>query len=84
MLSAFGRRPINSPLLRLPSDDLCYAFNLVRVPTTDSAPEIDRLMEDNRAIYKRVRDAGGTLYPVSAFPSPVRTGAGISGRPLTT
>ena len=22
----------------------------------------------NRAIYERVRDAGGTLYPVSAFP----------------
>jgi len=47
---------------------LCYAFNLVRVPSTGDAGEIARLIEDNRALYGRIRDAGGTLYPVSALP----------------
>jgi FAD/FMN-containing dehydrogenase len=67
-LSAFPRRSITSPLVRLPADDLCYAFNLVRIPATDDAREIARLVEDNRAFYSRIRDAGGTLYPVSALP----------------
>jgi cytokinin dehydrogenase len=67
VLSAFRRR-ISSPLLHLPSDDLCYAFNLIRMPTTDSTADVARLIDDNRAIYARVRNAGGTLYPVSAFP----------------
>ncbi|HEY6423877.1 MAG TPA: hypothetical protein VIY28_11630 [Pseudonocardiaceae bacterium] len=47
---------------------MCYAFNLVRLPTTDSVAEANRLMTANRAVYNRVRAAGGTLYPVSAFP----------------
>ena len=32
VLSAFRRQAVTSPLLRLPADDLCYAFNLVRIP----------------------------------------------------
>ena len=36
VLSAFRRQAVSSPLLRLPSDSLCYAFNLVRIPTTGS------------------------------------------------
>jgi cytokinin dehydrogenase len=68
VLSAFRREAITSPLLRLPEDDLVYAFNLVRIPTTDDAAEARRLVKANRPIYKRVRAAGGTLYPVSAFP----------------
>jgi cytokinin dehydrogenase len=54
--------------LRLPADDLLYAFNLVRIPTTDAVAEAARLIDANRAIYERVRAAGGTLYPVSALP----------------
>jgi len=68
VLSAFRRQAVTSPLLRLPADDLSYAFNLVRFPTTDDPAEADRLVKANRAIYERVRAAGGTLYPVSAFP----------------
>ncbi|MGE0152887.1 MAG: FAD-binding protein [Reyranellaceae bacterium] len=67
-LSAFHRPVAASPLLRLPADELLYAFNLVRIPTTDARSEADRLVEANRAIYERVRAAGGTLYPVSALP----------------
>jgi cytokinin dehydrogenase len=68
VLSAFRRSAVASPLLRLPADDLLYAFNLVRLPTTDAVAEADRLVRANRATYERVRAAGGTLYPVSAFP----------------
>ncbi len=68
VLSAFRHPAAASPLLRLPADDLLYAFNLVRIPPTDALAEADRLVKANRAIYERVRAAGGTLYPVSAFP----------------
>jgi FAD/FMN-containing dehydrogenase len=68
VLSPLQRSAITSPLLQLPQDDLLYAFNLVRIPATDAVAEADRLIKANRAIYERVRAAGGTLYPVSAFP----------------
>ena len=69
MLSPIRTSAISSPLLRLPSDDLCYAFNLIRLPATDDPDGPNRLVEANRAIYERVRAAGGTLYPVSALPA---------------
>jgi FAD/FMN-containing dehydrogenase len=68
VLSPFRRQAVTAPLLRLPADDLVYAFNLVRIPTTDAPAEADRLVTANRAVYDRVRAAGGALYPVSAFP----------------
>ncbi|HZB52847.1 MAG TPA: FAD-binding protein [Reyranella sp.] len=68
VLSAFHRASVTTPLLQLPADSLVYAFNLVRIPTTDAVAEADRLVTANRAIYERVRGAGGTLYPVSALP----------------
>jgi cytokinin dehydrogenase len=68
VLSAFRRQAVTSPLLRLPADNLCYAFNLIRIPTTDNVAEASRLVMANRAAYDRIRAAGGTLYPVSAFP----------------
>ncbi len=68
VLSPIRRAAISSPLLRMPSDDLCYAFNLVRIPATDDAGEAARLVDANRAAYERIKAAGGSLYPVSAFP----------------
>jgi cytokinin dehydrogenase len=67
-LSAFRRRAANTPLLRLPADELCFTFNLIRIPTTDSATEADRLVAANRTTYERTCAGGGTLYPVSALP----------------
>src|SRR5262245_19668677 len=68
VLSAFRSQAVTSLLLRLPADHLVYAFNLIRIPTTNDVTEADRLVTANRAIYERVWAAGGTLYPVSAFP----------------
>ena len=67
-LSPILRASVTSPLLRLPADGLCFAFNLIRLPPTDDPAGARRLVTANRAAYERVRDAGGTLYPVSAFP----------------
>jgi FAD/FMN-containing dehydrogenase len=68
LLSAFDRRAVHTPLLQLPSENPAFAFNLIRVPATDSMTEAHRLVAANRALYERVRANGGTLYPVSAFP----------------
>jgi FAD/FMN-containing dehydrogenase len=68
VLSPLARRRVACPLLRLPPDELVYAFNLVRIPATSERSETDRLVAANRAAYERIRDAEGTLYPVSAFP----------------
>jgi FAD/FMN-containing dehydrogenase len=67
-LSPIRTSAISSPLLRMPRDELSYAFNLLRIPATDDRGEARRLVEANEATYRRVRAAGGTLYPVSALP----------------
>jgi FAD/FMN-containing dehydrogenase len=67
-VSAFRRDAIRSPLLRLPDDELCHTFNLIRVPASADPAEAVRLVEANRAVFARVAAAGGTLYPVSALP----------------
>jgi FAD/FMN-containing dehydrogenase len=67
VLSPIRRAAVTTPLMRLPPDPLCYAFNFVRLPTNNE-DAARRLVAANRAIYQRVRAAGGTLYPVSAVP----------------
>lgn len=66
-LSPIRRSAIASPLLRMPSDDLCFALNLVRIPGTGDPGEAARLVAANTAAYRRIRAGGGTLYPVSAL-----------------
>jgi cytokinin dehydrogenase len=67
VLSPFVSRAVACPLLRLPADALCYAFNLIRVPPTERSADAEPLVAANRRIYERVAAHGGTLYPVSAF-----------------
>jgi cytokinin dehydrogenase len=66
VVSAFRRRSVTTPLLRLPADELCFTFNLIRIPATGDTA--DRHVADNRAAYERIRASGGTLYPASALP----------------
>ena len=47
-------------------DELCYAFNLVRIPATDDPRRWTGCCR-RRAVYERVRAAGGVVYPVSAL-----------------
>jgi len=66
VLSPVRTQAVTSPLVRLPPEPLCHAFNLIRLPTTDDSGASEQLVDANRSIYHRVRDAGGTLYPASA------------------
>ena len=68
VLSPIDATSIGTPLVRMPEGPLCWAFNLIRFPPTDDRMEARRLVEANKTIYRRVRDAGGVLYPVSALP----------------
>ena len=65
LLSPLRRSAVATPLLRLPDDELCFAFTLIRFPETGDGA---RLVDQNRAIAARVRAAGGTVYPVGALP----------------
>ncbi|MEO3803111.1 FAD-binding protein [Nonomuraea sp. B1E8] len=55
----------DTPLLRLPEGGIAFVCNLIRFPANDPAL-VDRLVKANRAVYDRVRAAGGYGYPVSA------------------
>ncbi|MEV0618230.1 FAD-binding protein [Nonomuraea sp. NPDC050404] len=54
-----------TPLMRLPEEDVAFVCNFIRFPADDPVLA-DKLVVANRAIYERVRSAGGYLYPVSA------------------
>jgi FAD/FMN-containing dehydrogenase len=58
---------ITTPLFRLPAENVVFPFNLVRFPPDDPT-QAAQLVSQNRALYDRVRAAGGVLYPVSGFP----------------
>ena len=69
VLSPIRTQAMASPLLRLPPEPLCHAFNLIRFPGTDDPVHRRASWRPTKRIYHRVRDAGGTLYPASAaFP----------------
>ena len=57
-----------TPLLRLPDEKVVFPFNVIRIPTSNDAPAMQRMVEQNRALYHRIRSAGGIQYPVGAFP----------------
>jgi cytokinin dehydrogenase len=67
VLSPFTSSAVTCPLLRLPAEALCYAFNLIRVPASARIDDAEPLVAANRRIYEHVAAHGGTLYPVSAF-----------------
>ncbi len=70
VLSPIQPATVRTPLLRLPADDLCWAFNLIRLPASANHGVASHLVEANEAAYTRIREAGGTLYPASAFELP--------------
>ncbi|MEV0804271.1 FAD-binding protein [Kribbella sp. NPDC050281] len=61
--STFGRSQTRGGIVA----DLSM-LNFVRMPTTGDTDDANRLVETNEAVYRRVKAAGGTLYPVSALP----------------
>jgi hypothetical protein len=59
---------VRTPLVRLPDDDIAFPFNLIRIPASNDAATVDRMVGQNRALYDRIRSAGGVQYPVGAVP----------------
>ncbi|WP_235983316.1 hypothetical protein [Bradyrhizobium australiense] len=56
-----------TPLVRLPAEDVVYAFNLIRIPVSNDPAAAQRMIAANRTFYDRIREAGGVQYPVGAF-----------------
>ncbi|WP_312015175.1 FAD-binding protein [Bradyrhizobium lablabi] len=63
-----SRSACRTPLVRLPEEDVIFVFNIIRLPPTNDAATMERMVGQNRMLYQRIRRAGGVLYPVSAFP----------------
>jgi cytokinin dehydrogenase len=61
-------KALRTPLVRLPDESIAFPFNLVRMPASNDAHEVEQMVAKNRLLYERIRSAGGVLYPVSAFP----------------
>ena len=59
---------VRTPQARLPREPVVFPFNLIRIPASSDRPGAERMVAQNRVLYERIRDAGGTLYPVSALP----------------
>jgi cytokinin dehydrogenase len=54
--------------VRLPGEDVVFPFNVIRMPAANDPAATERMVADNRLLYRRIRSAGGLLYPVSALP----------------
>jgi cytokinin dehydrogenase len=59
---------VRTPQARLPDDPVVFPFNLIRIPASNDRSSAERMVVQNRVLYDRIRNAGGTLYPVSATP----------------
>ena len=59
---------VRTPQARLTDEPVVFPFNLIRIPASNDRSSAERMVAQNRALYERIRDAGGTLYPVSAMP----------------
>ena len=61
-------RAFRTPMVRLPDESVVFPFNLIRIPAANDVAEMARMVAQNRALHDRIRNAGGTQYPVGAFP----------------
>ncbi|MET7639742.1 FAD-binding protein [Streptomyces sp. NPDC005438] len=68
LLYPMRRRALETPLLRMPDDPAPYLLAVLRTAPPDEPATVKRLLAANRSAYERVRDAGGTHYPVGSVP----------------
>jgi cytokinin dehydrogenase len=67
LLYPLRRSLLNTPLLRVPDDELVFLFALLKTASPGAA-DPDAMVAANRALYDRARAFGGTRYPVGAVP----------------
>ncbi|EHR49463.1 FAD/FMN-dependent dehydrogenase [Saccharomonospora marina XMU15] len=68
LLYPVRRDRLATPLLRVPATDLVWLFAILRTGSTYDPCANLRMVELNTALYERVKELGGTLYPASALP----------------
>lgn len=67
LLYPVRRSLLRAPLLRAPDGELVFLFTLLKTASPGAA-EPAAMVAANRALYERVRAAGGTQYPVGSIP----------------
>lgn len=69
LLYPFGRALLEAPLLRVPDTPLVFLFALLKTASPQpGVPEPEQMVAANRALYERVRNLGGTQYPIGSVP----------------
>jgi FAD/FMN-containing dehydrogenase len=58
--------PLQRPLLRVPSGEMIWQFDILRTTLATTATAV-QMVEDNRRLFERVRQLGGYAYPVGAI-----------------
>jgi cytokinin dehydrogenase len=66
LLYPFRTGVLTRPLVQVPAEPTAFLFALLR--TTVPPTTADTQLAANRALYERVRDAGGKRYPVGSVP----------------
>lgn len=67
LLYPFKRRHLTRPLIRVPSSDTIWLFDILRTARADAA-HVEKLLDDNRRLLDRALAVGGKRYPISAVP----------------
>ncbi|RKS09141.1 FAD/FMN-containing dehydrogenase [Nocardiopsis sp. Huas11] len=69
LLYPIRREPLGTTLPRVPDEPVVFLFALLKTATpAPGVPDNAAMVEANRALYERVRDAGGFQYPVGSIP----------------
>ncbi|KAB8319070.1 FAD-binding protein [Tolypothrix campylonemoides VB511288] len=55
------------PLFRVPNEQIVFLFAILRTAPSDDDTTSARMLADNRRLFERNRDLGGTRYPVDAI-----------------
>ena len=61
------RSRITRPQVMLPEGQVFFLLALLRAVSPPDGATAERLIAENKALYERVRTAGGTQYPVNAM-----------------
>jgi FAD/FMN-containing dehydrogenase len=69
LLYPLRRALLGTPLPRVPDEPVVFLFALLKTATpAPGVPDNAAMVAANRALYERVRDAGGFQYPVGSVP----------------
>ncbi|MEV5413040.1 FAD-binding protein [Thermopolyspora sp. NPDC052614] len=68
LLYPFRRAALQTPLLRVPDEELVFLFAVLKTASPGAATP-DAMITANRTLYDQARAAGGHQYPVGSIPT---------------